>query len=146
MKTLFIDRDGTINKDCPYCHNPSDLFIYPDAVDLLQRYQDDGFRIIIVTNQSGIGRGYFTESQFKEFSDFMNDKLKENGIVISAIYYCPHKPEDSCNCRKPETGLFSEVLEDYKVDIPSSIVVGDRNEIDGEFARRIKLPFRLLRH
>ncbi|PYB68805.1 D,D-heptose 1,7-bisphosphate phosphatase [Thermoplasma sp. Kam2015] len=145
-KTLFVDRDGTINRDCPYCHRVEDLYIYDDAVDLIRRYEEKEYRIIIVTNQSGIRRGYFSYDEFFRFNGALVDYLRKRGVIVSATYFCPHMPEDNCPCRKPARGLIDEALSDFRIDMGGSIVVGDREDIDGALANNTGLPFILLKH
>ncbi len=143
---LFIDRDGTINRDCPYCHEVSDLFIYEDAVTLIRDYAERGFLIIVVTNQSGIGRGLFTVQDLEKFNAAMKEKVRELGGRIDDIYYCPHLPESGCSCRKPATGMIMQAVSDHDIDLSRSVVAGDRDDIDGELARRLGIPFILVRH
>ncbi|MBC7081647.1 MAG: HAD family hydrolase [Thermoplasmatales archaeon] len=143
---LFIDRDGTINANEPeYPHKPEHLKIYEDAVELMREYQQKGYLLIIITNQSGIGRGYFTEQQMHHFNSLLRQELEKRGVRIDAIYFCPHKPEDNCNCRKPKTGLIEQALKDFNIDLKNSIVVGDRDDIDGEMARRLGIKYILFR-
>ncbi|MEM0116821.1 MAG: HAD family hydrolase [Thermoplasmata archaeon] len=144
-KALFIDRDGTINRDCPYCHKIEDLYIYEDAVQLMKEYQKKGYIIIILTNQSGIGRGYFTIDDFWSFHNALLKKLEERGIHIYATYFCPHKPEDNCSCRKPNTGLLERAIKENNIDVENSIVVGDRDDVDGEMARRYGINYLIIK-
>lgn len=143
-KALFIDRDGTINRDCPYCHKIEDLYIYNDSVELMKQYQKEGYLIIIVTNQSGIGRGYFTLEEFWNFHNHLLNELKKMGVNVTATYFCPHKPEDNCPCRKPNTGLVEKAVKDYNIDLKESIVIGDRDDIDGEMARRLGIKYKII--
>lgn len=145
-RALFIDRDGTINRDCPYCKDPSDLFIYDDAVRLMKQYKKSGYLVIVVTNQSGIGRGYFTTEQLDEFNNRMKEELKGKGVELDDIYYCPHLPEDGCNCRKPMTGMVKQAAREHEIMLEQSIMVGDRDDIDGEMARRLGMHFRKMSH
>lgn len=138
---VFIDRDGTINLDCPYCSDPAQLVLYDDAVELIREYRSKGFLITIVTNQSGVGRGYLTVEQLDRFNRALLAELALRGAFIDAVYYCPHKPEDSCGCRKPKTGLVDRAVRDLKIDLSRSVVVGDRDDVDGELARALGLPF-----
>ena len=87
QKALFIDRDGTINKDCPYCHNITDLKLYEDAIKIMKEYQEKGYIIVIITNQSGIGRHYFTEDEFHMFHNEILRKLKVKGVNIAKTYF-----------------------------------------------------------
>lgn len=144
-KALFIDRDGTINRDCPYCHKLEDLFIYDDAVDIMREYQNRGYLIIILTNQSGIGRGYFTVEEFWNFHNHLLKELEKKGVHVNATYFCPHKPEDKCPCRKPNTGLLERAVKDFNINVEESIVIGDRDDIDGEMARRFGIKYKIIK-
>lgn len=145
-RALFIDRDGTINKDCPYCFRPEDLVIYQDALDLIREYQIKGYLIIIITNQSGIGRKYFTIEQMNKFNNYMLQELRKKSVHINAIYYCPHLPEEECNCRKPNDGLIRTAIEDFNIDLKNSIIIGDRDDIEGCMARRLGIDYKLVAH
>ncbi len=145
-KALFIDRDGTINRDCPYCRDPKDLVIYDDAVDIIRNYRESGYLIVIVTNQSGINRGYFTEEQYEEFNRALLSELERRGAKVDAVYHCPHRPDEGCTCRKPGTGLILRAVNDLDIDLGGSIVIGDRDDVDGEMARRLGMQYRILRH
>ncbi|MGC8565722.1 MAG: D-glycero-alpha-D-manno-heptose-1,7-bisphosphate 7-phosphatase [Thermoplasmata archaeon] len=144
-KALFIDRDGTINRDCPYCHRIEELYIYEDAVNIMRKYQENGYLIIILTNQSGIGRGYFTIDEFWYFHNHLVMELERRGIHITDTYFCPHKPEDNCPCRKPNTGLIERAVKDYNIDVDKSIVIGDRDDVDGEMARRFGIKYEIIK-
>lgn len=141
-RALFIDRDGTINKDCPYCIDPDDLVLYDDTVRLMKQYKKNGYLIIVVTNQSGIARGYFSEEQLKQFNDRMTEELFKRGVEIDDIYYCPHHPDDNCNCRKPKTGMVERAVKEHDILLSQSIMVGDRDDTDGEMARKLGIHFR----
>jgi len=141
-RALFIDRDGTINKDCPYCIDPDDLVLYDDTVRLMKQYKKNGYLIIVVTNQSGIARGYFSEEQLKLFNDRMTEELFKRGVEIDDIYYCPHHPDDNCNCRKPKTGMVERAVKEHDILLSHSILVGDRDDTDGEMARKLGIHFR----
>lgn len=143
-KALFIDRDGTINVDCPYCHKPSDLRIYDDSVSIMKEFARRGFHIVIVTNQSGIGRGYFTEREMQAFNSELISRLRREGIEIAAIYHCPHRPEEGCDCRKPGTGLIKRAERELGINLSESIIVGDRDDIEGELARKLNMKYMIL--
>ncbi len=145
-RALFIDRDGTINRDCPYCHDPKDLHIYEDAVRLMKQYKKSGYLVIIVTNQSGIARGYFTKEQMDQFNSAMLKELGEKGVEVDAIYFCPHHPDEGCDCRKPATGMVQRAAKEHDIMLSQSIMVGDRDDMDGEMARRLGMHFRKLSH
>jgi histidinol-phosphate phosphatase family protein len=138
---LFIDRDGTINRDCPYCHDPAQLHVFRNAVSVMKHYQQRGFFIIIITNQSGVNRGYFTEYDLGRFNTALIKRLAHMGVRIDAIYYCPHRPDEGCKCRKPETGLIEKAMRDFPIDLEHSVMVGDRDDVDGEMARRLGIEF-----
>lgn len=134
---LFIDRDGTINKDCPYCKSPEQINIFEDVFDPLKELSKY-FLIIIITNQSGISRGFFTEDDLKEMHEKIKRQISEKGGRIDAIYYCPHLPEDNCNCRKPKTGLVEKAMNDFDIDLKGSFVIGNDDK-DVELAKNLKI-------
>lgn len=134
---LFTDRDGTINRDCPYCHDPADLFIFDDAVNIIRDYKSKGYLIIIITNQSGIARRFFTVREMEEFNNALLEKLREKGAGVDGIYFCPHHPGDNCTCRKPGDGLIRQAMKDFDIDLENSVVMGDRDDIEGELARKL---------
>jgi len=145
-RALFIDRDGTINRDCPYCFKPEDLVLYPDTLNVMREYQEQGYLIIIITNQSGIGRKYFTVEQMNRFNNTMLLELRKSGVLVNAIYYCPHLPEDGCNCRKPKTAMIELAAQDFKVNLSESFVIGDRDDMEGVMARKLGIPYRIIIH
>lgn len=140
-KAVFVDRDGTINYDCPYCSDPSQLRLYEDIAGILKPYQDGGYLLIIVTNQSGVNRGYFTEDQLRKFNGAVITELSRSGIKIDDVYFCPHRPDEGCSCRKPETGMVDRAEKEHEIDISQSLMIGDREDIDGELARRKGLKY-----
>ena len=144
-RALFIDRDGTINKDCPYCHDPKDLIIYDDAVEIMKGYINRGYLIIIITNQSGINRGYFTDEEFHVFHNELLKKLEERGVVIDKTYYCPHRPDENSECRKPKLGMIKKAMEDFDIDLEKSIIVGDRDDMEGEMGRQLGIEYKILK-
>ncbi len=130
---LFIDRDGTLNKDCPYCKNESEIVMYDDVFDTIEKLSDD-YYIIIVTNQSGIGRGYFTVADLTAMNNKVKKEIEEHGGRIDGIYYCPHKPDEGCDCRKPKLGLLSQAQKDFDISMEGSFIIGD-DDSDMEMAR-----------
>ena len=144
-RALFIDRDGTLNKDCPYCHDPKDLIIYDDAVEIMKDYRNRGYLIIIITNQSGINRGYFTDEEFHIFHNELLKKLEEKGVVVDKTYYCPHRPDENCECRKPKLGMIKKAMEDFDIDLKKSIIVGDRDDMEGEMGRTLGINYLILK-
>lgn len=125
-KAMFIDRDGTINVNVEYLDNPDDFKMYPGVAEGIKLLKDNGFKIIVVTNQSGIARGYFSEETLEKIHERMKNEFSKKGTSIDAIYYCPHHPDDGCNCRKPNSGLFEKAVKDLKIDVKRSFIIGDR--------------------
>ena len=128
---VFLDRDGTIARDVHYCCQVEDFEILPtvpQAIRLLNQY---GFKVIVVTNQSGIARGYLTENTLSQIHQYMEDELAKYGAHIDAIYYCPHHPDDGCQCRKPKPALLLSAVKELGIGLERSYVVGD-GEVDME--------------
>lgn len=128
-KVVFLDRDGVINYDYGYVYKKENLKFISGVIKSLKQLQELGYMLIIITNQSGIGRGYFTVEQYLDFTDYMITLLKQEGINIEKVYYCPHTDEENCNCRKPKIGLFEKAINEYNIDLDNSYVIGD-NERD----------------
>lgn len=126
-KVIFLDRDNTLNKDPGYISKPEQIELLPYVVEGLQLLKNLGYEFIIITNQSGIARKFFTEKDLYKVNQRLLDILSEYSIQILDIFYCPHKDEDNCNCRKPKPGLIQQALEKYKnIDIQNSWIMGDR--------------------
>lgn len=125
-KVVFLDRDGTINVDFGFVHEVEKLEFTEGAITGLKKLYDAGYKLIIVTNQSGIGRSYYSENDFKIFNNYLETELKKYGIIIEKTYYCPHVSSDNCNCRKPKLALFEKAIFEYNVDLKNSYVIGDR--------------------
>ncbi|EQD57703.1 D,D-heptose 1,7-bisphosphate phosphatase, partial [mine drainage metagenome] len=120
---------------------------YDDAVEIIRNYRNRGFLIVIVTNQSGINRGYFTEEQYEVFNRALLTELERRGATkVDAVYHCPHRPDEGCTCRKPGTGLILKAANDLDIDLEASFVIGDRDDVDGEMARRLGVQYRILQH
>jgi D,D-heptose 1,7-bisphosphate phosphatase len=136
-KAIFLDRDGTINIDKGYVHKIEDLEFLPNAIEGLRKLQKE-YRLIIATNQSGIARGYYTEEDYFIFRNEMHKRLKEQGILITAEYFCPHHPKEGigkykvyCNCRKPKTGMLEQAAKDFNLNLNECWVIGDNvSDID----------------
>ena len=126
-KAVFVDRDDTIVKDVPYCSRPEDLHLFPGAARSIRRLNDAGYLVILVTNQSGIGRGYFTEEMLHRIHDKLGADLAAEGARLDAIYYCPHHPDDECDCRKPALGMIEKAVAEWDIDLRRSYVIGDGN-------------------
>ncbi len=134
-KAVFVDRDDTIAKDVPYCPRPDDLVLLPGVGKGIKRLNDAGFLVIIITNQSGVARGYFSEQTLQEIHKKMLADLAKDGARVDGIFYCPHMPDSGCRCRKPDVGMVLRALERFPIDLGSSYVVGD-SEHDVELGRR----------
>jgi len=131
-KAVFLDRDGTINVEVGYLSNPEDLELIPGAARAVARLNDAGFVVVVVTNQAGVARGYFTEEDVIAVNRRMVEVLQQEGARIDGIYYCPHHPEfggetyrKDCECRKPNTGMVKRAIADLDIDVSRSYVVGD---------------------
>jgi D-glycero-D-manno-heptose 1,7-bisphosphate phosphatase len=125
-KALFLDRDGVINVNHGHVHKIEDFDFIDGIFDLCRLAKQNGYLIIIVTNQAGIGKGYYTEEQFKKLNYWMIDIFRQNNIGIDGVYYCPHKPEENCFCRKPRPGMIFQASKELKIDLRRSILIGDK--------------------
>ncbi len=134
---LFLDRDGVINIEKNYLHKKEDFEFIDGIFELCQVYQDKGYLIVVVTNQSGIARGYYSETDFANLSSWMIDAFLSKGIKISHVYHCPHHPDISgeCECRKPHPGMLLKAGKELSIDFENSLLVGD-SERDIEAAYR----------
>ncbi|MSU00235.1 HAD family hydrolase [Tissierella sp. DSM 105185] len=157
MKAIFLDRDGTINKEVNYLYKPSDFYFIPGSEEAIKIFHDLGFIVIVVTNQSGVARGYYTEDDIIVLHKYIEWELnkistkglefddkraiedeKNNGYYIDSYYYCPHHPKGiiekyaiNCDCRKPNTGMVDNAIDDFKgkgiyIDVSQSYIVGDK--------------------
>jgi len=132
---VFLDRDGTLLRDEGYTHRIEDYELLPGAVEGLRRLVEAGFEIAIVTNQSGIGRGYFDEASYQAFRAHVEKDLAGHDIPIARTYHCPHAPDSGCACRKPKPGMLLRARDELAADLAASFVVGDRPH-DLELAER----------
>ena len=125
-KFIILDRDGVINQDSKeYIKSPEEWQPISGSLEAIVKLNQAGFTVIIASNQSGVGRGYFDLETLKKIHQKMNDALAAISGKIDKIYFCPHKPEDNCECRKPKTGLFQQIAKDYKTDLHNAITIGD---------------------
>ncbi len=122
---VFVDRDNTINRDVPYCSRTEDFELLPKVPEGIKLLNQNGFKIVVITNQSGIARGYFTEKTLESIHHEMRRQLVEDGASIDAIYYCPHHPDDDCDCRKPKAAMLWQAVQEMGLDIGTSFVIGD---------------------
>lgn len=128
MKAVFLDRDGTIIKNVPYLNDPERIEFLPYVLEGLKILISNGFNLFIVTNQSGVSRGFIKLKELEEIHKRIKNILKKEGIKIKDIVYCPHLPENNCNCRKPKTGLIEILIKKYKIDLKKSYLIGDKDE------------------
>ena len=131
-RAVFLDRDGTIIHGVPYLSSPEELVLLPNSARAIRLFKEEGFTVVIATNQSGIARGYFTEERLHEIHDRLLGLLSEEGASIDAVYYCPHLPEGvvaeysiECQCRKPKTGMLLRAAREHGINLKSSIMIGD---------------------
>ena len=132
-KAVFLDRDGTINVEKHYLYQIGAFEWIPGAVEGMRLLQDAGYQLIVVTNQSGIARGIYSERDLAALNQWMLDVLAQQGVSISAVYHCPHLPDARvrkyrkvCDCRKPSLGLFQKAIREHAIDVGQSWAVGDR--------------------
>ncbi|MDD2449666.1 MAG: D-glycero-beta-D-manno-heptose 1,7-bisphosphate 7-phosphatase [Sulfurimonas sp.] len=127
-KALFLDRDGVINVEKDYLYKIEDFEFIDGIFELCKYYERLGFIIVVVTNQSGIARGFYSEDEFEILTSWMKDKFLQQGILISKVYHCPHHPKISgaCSCRKPNPGMLLDASKDLNIDLSKSIIIGDK--------------------
>jgi D-glycero-D-manno-heptose 1,7-bisphosphate phosphatase len=134
MKVAFLDRDGVINREVNYLYRIEDFEFVPNSISGMKRLLEHEFKIIIVTNQAGIARGYYTVEDYEVLTEWYLSELNKVGVDIQDVFYCPHHPHGKvreyvveCECRKPNIGLLTQALNKYPIDIDSSIMVGDKS-------------------
>lgn len=125
-RAVFLDRDGTINEEVNYLSQPEDFRLLPGAAVAIRLLRERGWRVIVISNQSGVARGYYTEGDVAAIHARLRADLAQAGTGVDAIYYCPHHPDAACGCRKPGTLLFEQAARDCDLDLAASYVVGDK--------------------
>ena len=132
-RAVFLDRDGTVNEEVGYLTDLAKLKLIPGAGAAIKKLQETGLKIVVVTNQSGVARGYFTEALVQDAHVLLTELLRKEGARLDGIYYCPHHPTEGhsqyvmvCDCRKPRTGLIDRAARDLGIDVTLSYVVGDK--------------------
>ena len=129
MKAIFLDRDGVINQDMNYVYKIKDFKFIDGIFDTCNVFQSLKYQIIIITNQSGIARGYYQEKDFHILTKWMLEQFNNKGIKILDVFFCPHGPYSTCKCRKPKPGMFLEARDKYNINMQDSWLIGDR-ELD----------------
>ncbi len=140
-KAIFLDRDGTINVDYGYVYKKEDFAFLPGVIESLKQLEQMGFILVIITNQSGIARGYYTEEAYQDLNMWLIDTLKREGVTIASSFYCPHHPDAkvekyrvTCDCRKPGTLMYKKACELLDIDLSQSYAIGDK-ERDTAFCK-----------
>ena len=126
QKFVIFDRDGTLIYERHYLSDPTQVELIPGVIEGLKQLSEAGFGLIVVTNQSGIGRGYFDQARLQQIHAYLQSLLGVAGICWDGLYYCPHTPADECHCRKPQPGLIEQAAHDLGFDPSQSYVVGDK--------------------
>ncbi|WP_456433602.1 D-glycero-beta-D-manno-heptose 1,7-bisphosphate 7-phosphatase [Nitratifractor sp.] len=127
-RALFLDRDGVINVDHGYVHTVEAFQFVPGILETIRSFQERGYLPIVVTNQSGIGRGYYTREDFEAVTEHMLRQMRRAGIEITReqVFFCPHAPDEGCDCRKPAPGMLLEAIARFDIDPAASILIGDK--------------------
>lgn len=125
-KAIFLDRDGTICEDVNYLSSPDELKIFPFAAEAVRLLNENNFLVILITNQSGIARGFFDENTLQEIHGKLISELAGQNAKLDAIYFCPHNSDDNCACRKPKKGMIEQAAKDFSIDLGTSWMIGDK--------------------
>lgn len=124
-KAVFLDRDGVVNVYKPYIYRKKDFEFAPRVFEALQKLSQTVYKAVIITNQAGIGRGYYTAQDVDKLHSWMLGEFKKHHVRIDGVYYCPHRPDDDCACRKPNIGLVEIAAKGFDLDLSKSWIVGD---------------------
>ena len=125
-RAVFLDRDGTIMEDSNYVGDVERVLVIPGAPAALKRLQEAGYKLFIITNQSGVGRGYFTHEAVEAIHSHLDKYFGQTGVKFDRYYVCPHHPEDNCDCRKPKPKFLLDAAREYGLDLSRSFMIGDR--------------------
>ena len=126
-KAIFLDRDGVINIEKNYLYKIEDFEFISGVFDTLRELQKHDFKLFIITNQSGIGRGYYTLDAFNTLTSWMLKEFEKKDIFISQVEFCPHAPNENCNCRKPKTAMIDKILQNHNINVKESWLIGDKS-------------------
>jgi len=126
QKAIFLDRDGVINIEKNYVSKIEDFQFIDGVFDTLKHLQNSGYKLFIITNQSGIGRGYYTKDDFDKLTSWMLSEFEKKQISISQVEHCPHNPDEMCLCRKPKSGMIDNILKNHNIDLEKSWLIGDK--------------------
>jgi D-glycero-D-manno-heptose 1,7-bisphosphate phosphatase len=125
-RAVFLDRDGTIMEDANYVGKVDQVVLIPNAAQALKRLQHAGYRLFIITNQSGVGRGFFTREAVESIHAHLDEQFAKAGVRFDRYYVCPHHPEDNCDCRKPKPKFLLDAAREYRLDLSRCFMIGDR--------------------
>ena len=133
---VVLDRDGTVMEEREYLSDPEQVKLIPGVGAALRELKEMGFGLVVLTNQSGVGRGFFAEAQLQRVHKRLDELLEAEGVQLDGLYFCPHKPDDDCLCRKPKAGLIHKAAEELGFTLKESIIIGDKGS-DIEMGRLI---------
>ncbi len=125
-KCVFLDRDGTIIFDYGYISVPTNIKVIPEAFSALKKLKKAGFLLVIISNQSGVGRGYFQTEDVDKVNNKILEMAKMENLDFDGVYYCPHHPDDNCSCRKPAPGMLLKAAKEFGINIHESVMIGDK--------------------
>lgn len=138
QKAIFLDRDGVINVEKDYAYKIDDFEFLPGVFEAVKHFNELGFIVVVVTNQSGIARGYYTDNDFWRLTEYMLKEFEKHEAKIIRVYHCPHGPNDGCNCRKPLPGMFLAAKNELNIDMQNSWMVGDKEgDIEAALAAEV---------
>lgn len=135
-KAVFMDRDGTVSEEVGYMYHSGLYRPFPFAGPAIRRINESGMKAVLITNQSGVGRGYFNQESVDEVHGILRAELERHHASLDAIYVCPHSPQDNCECRKPNPGMLLRAQDELDIDLHRSYVIGDKF-VDVEVAHRV---------
>lgn len=150
-KAVFLDRDGTINVDKGYVYKIDDFEFISGTIEAIKKLNDNGYLVIVVTNQSGVARGYYTEEDIHKLHVYINRELQKYGAHIDKYYYCPHHPDygnelykKQCDCRKPKTGMIDQAIKDFNIDRKKSFMIGNKiSDIQAGLSAKLKYTYKV---